>query len=46
MFGNANPHYSSDWITMSLNSAKDKSNIEGVWDPSENSCLFPNAHIV
>jgi hypothetical protein len=46
MFGNANPHYISDWIQNSIDSNNDKSDMEGALDQNAGSCSFPSAHVV
>lgn len=45
-FGNANPHYISDWIEATLDTAKDKTGVTVEWDNSTGTCSFPSAYFL
>ena len=45
-FGNANPHYISDWVEAILDTSKDKSDITVEWDNSTGTCSFPSSYFV
>lgn len=45
-FGNANPHYISDWIKVELDQSKDKFDITVDWDENTGTCAFPSSYFV
>lgn len=45
-FGNANPHYLSDWIESTIDTNYDKSDMDGSPNTNTGSCSFPSAHVV
>jgi hypothetical protein len=45
-YGNANPHYVSDWVIAAVDSSKDKTDVTVDFDNSTGSCSFPSAYFV